>query len=123
VRSNVTLESTPLVKQLLPDYGPTFSTADLETTKNFLVKSTARAFETSAAKLAMLDNISKYGWHANYVKDREQIVKAMTLPQVEALSETYLNPSKMVWLVVGDAKTQLPRMKELGVGEPVLIGR
>jgi zinc protease len=27
----------------------------------------------------------------------------------------------MIWLVVGDAKTQLPRLKELGFGEPVLI--
>ncbi|NNG25297.1 M16 family metallopeptidase [Telluria aromaticivorans] len=121
VRSNVTLESTQLVKQILQDYPATYSAADLETTRNFLVKSNARAFETAAAKLGMLDNISKYGWRADYVKDRERIVKAMTLPQVQALSKNYLDPSKMVWLVVGDAKTQLPRMKELGFGEPVLI--
>lgn len=123
VRSNVTLESTQLVKQILQDYAPTYSAADLETTKNFLIKSNARAFETSAAKLGMLDNVSKYGWRANYIKEREQIVKAMTLPQVQALSQKYLDPSKMVWLVVGDAKTQLPRMKELGFDEPVLIAR
>ena len=47
----------------------------------------------------------------------------MTLPQIQALSQKYFNPSKMVWLVVGDAKTQLPRMKDLGFGEPVLIGK
>lgn len=123
VRSNVTLESTQLIKQILQDYAVTFSDADLETTKNFLIKKNARAFETSSAKLAMLDNISKYGWHANYVKDRERIVKAMTVPQIQALSKQYLDPSKMVWLVVGDAKTQLPRMKELGYGEPVVIGK
>lgn len=57
-----------------------------------------------------------------YVEDREAIVKAITLPQIKALSSTYLDPSKMIWLVVGDAKTQLPRMKELGFGDPVLIG-
>lgn len=123
VRSNVTLESTQLVKKILQDYAPTYSEADLETTRNFLVKSNARAFETAGAKLDMLDNISKYGWRADYVKDRERIVKAMTLPQVQALSQKYLDPSKMVWLVVGDAKTQLPRMKELGFGEPVLLSR
>ncbi len=123
VRSNVTLESTQLVKKILQDYAPTYSAADLETTRNFLVKSNARAFETASAKLEMLDNISKYGWRADYVKDRERIVKSMTLPQVQALSQKYLDPSKMVWLVVGDAKTQLPRMKELGFDEPVLIER
>ncbi|WP_292042322.1 M16 family metallopeptidase [Massilia sp. UBA6681] len=123
VRSNVTLESTQLVKKILQDYAPTYSAADLETSRNFLVKSNARAFETASAKLEMLDNISKYGWRADYVKDRERIVKSMTLPQVQALSQKYLDPSKMVWLVVGDAKTQLPRMKELGFDEPVLIER
>jgi zinc protease len=123
VRSNVTLESTQLVKQVLQDYAPTYSAADLETTKNFLVKSNARAFETATAKLGMLDNISKFGWSPGYVKEREAIVKAMTVPRVQALSQQYLDASKMVWLVVGDAKTQLPRMKELGFGEPVLIGK
>jgi zinc protease len=123
VRSNVTLESTQLVKQILQGYAPAFTEADLETTKNYLVKSNARAFETSAAKLGMLENLSKYGWRADYVKDREQIVKAMTVPKIQSLSQKYLDPSKMVWLVVGDAKTQLPRMKELGFGEPVLISR
>jgi len=123
VRSNVTLESTQLVKQVLQEYPATFSAADLETTKNFLVKSNARAFETATAKLGMLDNISKFGWSPSYVKDREAIVKAMTLQQVQALSKQYLDPSKMVWLVVGDAKTQLPRMKELGFGDAVLIGK
>ncbi len=121
VRTNVTLESAQLVKQILQEYAPTYSEADLGTTKDFLVKSNARAFETAGAKLGMLENVSKFGWSANYVKDREQIVKAMTLPKIQALSKQYLDSSKMVWLVVGDAKTQLPRMKELGFGEPVLI--
>ncbi|KQQ97604.1 peptidase M16 [Massilia sp. Leaf139] len=123
VRSNVTLESAQLVKEILQTYPSTYSAADLETTRNFLVKSNARAFETAAAKLGMLDNISKYGWRPDYVKEREQIVKAMTLPRIHALSEKYLDPSKMVWLVVGDAKTQLPRMKALGLDEPVLISK
>lgn len=121
MRSNVTLESTQLIKQILHDYPTTFTEADLATTKDFLIKSNARAFETAGAKLGMLDNISKYGWNANYVKEREQIVKAMTLPQIQSLSQKYLDPAKMTWVVVGDAKTQLPRMKELGFGEPVLI--
>ncbi len=73
--------------------------------------------------MGMLDNMSKFGWAANYVQEREQVVKAMTLPKIKALSQQYLDPAKMVWLVVGDAKTQLPRLKELGFGEPVLIAK
>ncbi len=123
VRTNVTLESTQLIKKILQDFAVTYSDADLETTKSFLIKSNARAFETAGAKLGMLENISKYGWTPNYVKEREQIVKTMTVEQIKALSQKYLDPNKMIWLVVGDAKTQLPRMKELGFGEPVLLSK
>ena len=121
VRSNVTLESTQLVKKILQDFATTYTKDDLATTQSFMIKSNARAFETAGAKLGMLDNISEYGWKPNYVKDREQIVKTMTVEKIKSLAQTYLDPSRMVWLVVGDAKTQLPRMKELGFGEPILL--
>lgn len=121
VRTNVTLESAQLIKEILQNYAKNYSAADLETTKGFLIKSNARAFETAGAKLNMLENISKYGWKYDYVKEREQIVKGMTVEQIKALSQKYLNTDKMIWFVVGDAKTQLPRLKELGFGEPILI--
>ena len=123
VRTNVTLESAQLVKEILQNYGGTFTAADLDTTKSFLIKSNARAFETAGAKLNLLDNISRFNWKPTYVKDREAIVKAMTVQQIKDLSARYLNADKMIWLVVGDAKTQLPRLKELGFGDPVLLNR
>ena len=121
VRSNVTLESTQLVKSILENYGKNYSDADLETTKGFLIKSNARAFETANAKLDMLNSISKYGFKTDYVKEREQIVKSMTLARIKELSAKYFDSGKMYWLVVGDAKTQLPRLKELGFGEPTVL--
>jgi zinc protease len=121
VRSNVTLESTQLIKGILQDYATNYTEADLETTKGFLIKSSARAFETAGAKLDMLNNISKYGFEPDYVREREQIVRSMTLPRIKELANKYFDAGKMHWLVVGDAKTQLPRLKELGFGEPILV--
>lgn len=123
VRSNVTLESAQLVKEILQNYGKNYSAADLETTKSFLIKSNARAFETAGAKLEILENISKYGFKYDYVKDRENVVKAMTVARIKDLAAKYLNADRMIWLVVGDAKTQLPRLKKLGFGEPVLLNK
>lgn len=114
VRTNVTLESAKLIKEILEQFGDKYSADDLATTKSFMIKSNARAFETAGAKLNMLENISKYGWRPDYVKQREQIVKNMTVADIQRLARQYLDVNKMAWLVVGDAKTQLPRMKELG---------
>jgi zinc protease len=123
VRTNVTLESAQLIKKILEDYPTTFSDKDLETTKGFLIKSNARAFETSGAKLNMLSNISAYGWNADYIKDREKVVKNITKERISALANQYVNPNKMIWLIVGDAATQLERMKELGFGEVILLNK
>ena len=121
VRANVTLESAQLIRTILQDYAKNYSDKDLAGTQSFLIKSNARAFETAGAKLGMLENISKYGWKYDYVKDREGIVKAMTVARIRDLSGKYLDPNRMIWLIVGDAKTQLPRLKELGFGDPILI--
>lgn len=123
VRSNVTLESAMLIKQILKAYPTTFSDKDLETTKSFLTKSNARAFETARAKLRMLSNMSTYGWKSDYVKEQESIVNTMTKARINELANKYVNPDKLIWLVVGDAETQFDRMKELGYGTPILLNK
>ena len=123
VRTNVTYESAALVKEILENYPDTFSEQDLETTKSFLLKSNARRFETLGAKLNMLEDISDYGWSPSYVKDREQVVKDITIDRISELAEQYANPNRMIYLVVGDAKTQMDRLEALGFGKPVLISQ
>jgi zinc protease len=39
------------------------------------------------------------------------------------LANQYVNPNKMIWLIVGDAATQLERMKELSFGEVILLNK
>ncbi|KAK0339406.1 hypothetical protein LTR94_034646, partial [Friedmanniomyces endolithicus] len=51
VRSNVTLEAATLARDLMHDYGATFTNEDLDVTRSALGKSRARAFETAGAKL------------------------------------------------------------------------
>lgn len=121
VRSNVTLESTQEIKQILENYAANYDSTDLETTKSALVKGNARAFETAGAKLNMLEKIGEYGWSTNYINDREEIINTITVDQIQELAGKYINPNNMYWLIVGDAKTQLERMNELGYGAPVLI--
>lgn len=121
VRTNVTYESAALVKEILEEYPETFTDEDLENTKSYLIKSSARQFETSGSKLNMLSNISAYGWSPDYVRERQEIVQNMTQEEIRELARKYANPNKMIWLVVGDAETQMDRLEQLGFGEPVLV--
>lgn len=123
VRTNVTYESTSLIKEILENYGENFNENDLEVTKSYMIKSGARAFETLNSKLYMLTNISNYGYSDDYAKQRENIVKALTVEEVKALADKYIHPDKMIYLIVGDAATQLDRLESLGLGKPVVLNK
>ena len=122
VRSNVTLESLELIKSIVERHGPEFDEEDLEATKSFLLRANARAFETRTAKLGILTSMSDYGFEADYVLQREQVVREMTIDRIRQLSAKHLGPS-MIWLVVGDASTQNGRLRALDLGESIRLGR
>jgi len=123
VRSNVTYESVNLIKDIVAQYGPTFNANDLEVTKSYLIKSNARAFETIGSKLNMLYDISNYNFPDDYAKQRENIVKNISIDDIKKLSEKYLNANKMIYLVVGDAETQLKKLEQIGFGTPILLNK
>jgi zinc protease len=94
---------------------------DLDFTKSALVKSNALQFETLGALMGMLNTIAKYGLPDDYVKKEEEIATGMTLEQHRDLAQKYIQPDKMIYLVVGDAATQMKELKKLGLGDPILI--
>lgn len=121
IRTNVTFEAASLIKQILDNYGKNYNEEDLEVTKGYTIKSTARAFETLGAKLNMLSNISNYGYADNYAKQQEELVKSLTVEDVKVLVEKYIKPNQMIYVIVGDAETQLDKLEALGFGKPVLL--
>ncbi|TFG97733.1 MAG: insulinase family protein, partial [Calditrichales bacterium] len=123
VQSNATLESAQIFRDAISKYRQGISKEDLDFTQNALVKSNARRFETSRALLGMLNNIARYDLAKDYVKKQEQIVREMTLEQHQALAEKYLQPDKMIYLIVGDAQTQLKPLKKLGFGAPQMVDK
>jgi zinc protease len=110
-----------LIKEIVAQYGENFNENDLEVTKSFLIKSNARAFETLAAKLDMLYNISTYNYPDDYAKQQENKVKNISLEDIKTLSSNYLNTDKMIYLIVGDAETQLQKLEQIGFGKPILL--
>jgi zinc protease len=123
VRANITYEALDLVKGIVERHGPDFDEVDLEATKSFLLRTNARAFETLGAKLNVLRNMSAYGFPADYVLQRESVVRNMTIGEIQRLADLYLDPTEMAWLVVGDARTQRDRLSALGLGRATMLDR
>jgi len=121
VRSNVTLESLQTFREILSDYANGFGEVELASTKSVLAKSNARAFETTGNLMGVLQNMSSYGLSDNYVAEQQTVLENMTLEQANETIKKYMDLDKMVYLVVGDAETQLERVKELGLGDPIVL--
>jgi zinc protease len=123
VRSNVTLESSALIKDILEGYQDGYNEEDLELTKSTILKGNALEYETLGDKIGILENISTFNLPMDYIKRDQQKVMNMTLGRARNLIGNYMDPANMVYLVVGDAQTQAARMKELGFGEPVMLDK
>ena len=121
VQSRVTLESVQIFKDLMTTYRDGISEEDLAFTKSALVKSNASRFETLGSLMGMLNTIASYDYPVDYIKKQEEIVKNMTIESHKELAQQYIHPDKMIYLIVGDAKTQLEQLEQLGFGQPILI--
>lgn len=123
VRSNVTKESMALIRDIVTNFGPAFSAADLDTLKGALLRGQALQNETLSAKLDMLGEIADFSYPDNYQAQNASRIQDMTLVDFKALANKYLLPDAMNWIVVGDAQTQAARLVELGFGEPVILDK
>ena len=69
----------------------------------------------------MISTMSAYGLPADYIKQEEAYVKALTPEKQLVIVKKYIDPSKMYYVVAGDAKTQLKELEKAGLGKPVLV--
>ncbi|NVJ46926.1 MAG: insulinase family protein [Cytophagia bacterium] len=123
VRSNVTKESVDLFKELLDNYSADFSDEDLDVTKNSILRSNTQSYETFGSLLGILQNISTYDLPLDYIAKDEAKLKAMDKAEIQRLIDEYMDPDKLVYVVVGDGQTQLPRLDNTGLGKPVLVNK
>ncbi|MGA3244389.1 MAG: pitrilysin family protein [Bacteroidota bacterium] len=123
VQTNATFESAQIIRDEIAKYRNGISAEDLGLVKSTLLKSNAGRFETLQQLGGLLLPVVQYNLPFDYVKQREAFVQKMTLDQQKELSQKYLMPDKMVYVIVGDKATQFDKLKELGLGDPILLDK
>ena len=106
VRANATQASLEIMRDMIGDYGPNFGEADAELTKNKIVKSDTRAFESLNAKVNVLEAISKYDRAVDFVEQRQATLLDMGVDDFKATAGKYFQPDEMIYVIVGDKETQ-----------------
>jgi zinc protease len=121
VRTNSTLESVTIFKTEMEKYRVSQPQEFIDFTKSALLKSNARNFETIGNLLNMLNNISSYNLPTDYIKKEEEFVRGLTVEKQLELAKKYIDPSRMYYVVAGDAKTQFKELEKAGLGKPILV--
>jgi zinc protease len=121
VRSDATLESVQLFRDIMNEYRTGITQEMVDFTKGSLLKSNALRFETIDAKLGMLNTMTFYGLPFDYIKQEEDYLRGLTVEQVSETVQKYIDPMKMYYVVAGDAATQMKGLKAAGFGEPVPV--
>jgi zinc protease len=120
VRSDATLESVTLFRDIMMNYRNNVQQETVDFTKASLLKSNALRFETNNALLSMLNTMTSYNLPEDYVRQEEAYLRELTPAMMQEILQKYLDPMRMVYVVVGDAKTQMNPLEKIGFGRPRL---
>jgi len=79
------------------------------------------AHETMNSIGNLLSDLLQLGLPLNYYDSYVSRVSALTIPEIEASAESLLDPSRMIWMVVGDGSQIESSLRDLEIGEIVSI--
>jgi predicted Zn-dependent peptidase len=101
------------MKAFLSDKG--VSAAELERTVNGNVRGLPGSFETSAAVLGGVQNIVNYGRPDDYYESLAPKYRGLSAADLDNAARAKLDPSKLLFVVVGDAAVVKPQLESLGL--------
>ena len=123
VKSNVTKESLDAFKEVIGNYAANYTEEDLEATKTSLIKENTRNYETLGNLLGLLQTISANDLPLDFIDQRQDQLRNMTVEDVKGLVDEYIDLNKMYYVIVGDKATQFDRLKVGGAGDPIEVNK
>ena len=79
------------------------------------IRSLPGGFETSRAVLGAMQTNVLYKRPDDYYATIAARYRALTLPQLRSVIARRIDPKKIIWVVVGDAKTVRPQLDKVGL--------
>jgi len=114
VRADATIASLNEILKELKDYRKNGITDDeIAFMRAAINQQDALKYETPDAKLGFLAQIIEHNLTPDFVKDRSKVVSSISKTKINELAHQYLNVDDMFVVIVGDAKTIKPQLKEL----------
>jgi len=112
-------EAAKELRQVVAD--KPLGTAEIANAKDRMIKTLAGRWETSAAVASALGEIVTFGLPDDYYVTYADAVRRTTDAQVNATAKKFVDPSRLVWVVIGDRAKIEAGIRELKLGDIVLL--
>jgi zinc protease len=89
---------------------------ELETAKANITRGFAQRFETLGRLVDQVADTVSHDLPLSEITSYEKAIEEVTLEQTQAVARKYINPSRIIAVLVGDIKKIEPRILELGAG-------
>jgi zinc protease len=89
--------------------------AEFQTAKDGLLRLFPSSFETPSQILDQLAQIAFFGLPDDYYRSWPAAIEAVSLADVRRVARTWVDPDRLVLLVVGDRRVVEPGLRELGM--------
>ncbi len=126
IQSSIRVEATDsavgeMYKEVKKYYESGITPEELATTKKSLNQADALSYETSFEKAGFLNRILSYDLPKNYVNDQNKLLNSVTVEELNAVVKKYLDPDKMIIVIVGDEGDIKDGLKRLNIGKVTSI--
>jgi zinc protease len=112
---------TALIAQMRDFLGAKGTTAaERERTINGSIRELPGAFETSDSVLGSMQRIVWLGRPDDYYERLPARYRNLTAAQFDAAARAIIDPAKITWVVVGDAKSVKPQLEKVGLPVEIL---
>jgi predicted Zn-dependent peptidase len=89
--------------------------AELERTVNGGIRELPGSFETGGDVMGAMQKNDLYGRPDNYYETLASKYRGLTAAGLDQAARAAIDPSKLVWVVVGDAAKIRPQLEKLGL--------
>ena len=121
VHTQATADSINIIKKNLETFQKQFSNEVVDKIRGIISRSNARAFETLYQKLSLLENIPTYNLDIDYMQKTMHQYEQLTLGDIKETIAQHMNVDDMIYIVAGDAETQMEHLKQLDFDRVELI--
>lgn len=121
VKTSVTPQSIAAFKEVIEDYKANYDETELEIARTALIRKEALEYETLYDKLSILQQITAYDLPKDFIQQNQATLNSLTVEDMKAIMDEYMNMDEMSYFVVGDAKTQLEGVENLGIARVIKV--